>query len=264
MLAVERRRRIAAEVSARGNATVSHLTDLLGVSAMTVRRDIDVLADQGVLRKVHGGVTAPGAPASADGAFRSRVEQMGVEKRAIARRAAELVTPGMAVGLAGGTTTWELAHFLRQVEDITVVTNSLRIAALFERPQRADEPYTQTVVLTGGVRTPSDALVGSVAVRALEHLHCDLVFLSPYGLDAGAGITTTNMLEAETDRAFIAAGRTSVVLADHSKWGAIGLTTIVDLSEVDMLITDERMPEDAREVIEREFSNVWFANVDAE
>jgi len=172
------------------------------------------------------------------------------------------VEPGMAVGLSGGTTTWVLAQELRAVPDLTVVTNSLPVAEVFRRPDRSDEPYTQSVVLTGGVRTPSDALVGPVAVRSLEHLHLDVAFLGVHGVDLHAGLTTPNLLEAETDRALLAAGQDAVVLADHTKWGVVGLTTIVDLHEVERLVTDDGLDADARELIEAHVGELWVVPAD--
>ncbi|WP_430647451.1 DeoR/GlpR family DNA-binding transcription regulator [Agromyces sp. GXS1127] len=261
MLVAERRARIMAAVRRQGAATIGDLADELDVSAMTIRRDIEALAADGHLEKVRGGATVHRRPDADDRRFTTRTDRMREEKRAIARRAAALVEPGMAVGLSGGTTTWALAQELRSIPDVTVVTNSLPVADTFQRPDRADEPYTQTVVLTGGVRTPSDALVGPVAVRSLEHLHCDLVFLSVYGIDVQAGLTTTNLLEAETDRALAAAGREAIVLADHAKWGVVGLTTIMDLHEIDRLITDDGLPEEARQVIGGEVGELWVVPV---
>ena len=269
MLVAERRSRIIAEVRRRGAATIGDLAEDLGVSLMTVRRDIEALDADGLLSRVRGGATVPGggtAPVAsdADRGFHGRSRRMLAEKRAIARRAAELVEPGMAIGIAGGSTAWVLAQELRSVPDLTVVTNSLPVADLFTPPDRADEPYTQTVVLTGGVRTPSGALVGSVAVRALEQLHFDLVFLSTHGVDLQAGLTTTNLLEAETDRAFVAAGGEAVVLADHGKWGVVGLTTIMDLADVDRLITDDGLDDDARAALEAQVGELWVVTVAVE
>ncbi|MFE7405168.1 DeoR/GlpR family DNA-binding transcription regulator [Isoptericola sp. NPDC057559] len=258
MLVAERRSRIVAEVRRRGAASVTELAEELGVSAMTVRRDIEALADAGELDRVRGGATTRGdAGGAQERGFASRVQQQVAAKQAIARRAAQLVEPGMAVGLSGGTTTWVLAQELRAVPDLTVVTNSLPVAEAFRRPDRADEPYTQSVVLTGGVRTPSDALVGPVAVRSLEHLHLDVAFLGVHGLDLHAGLTTPNLLEAETDRALLAAGQDAVVLADHTKWGVVGLTTIVDLHEVERLVTDDGLDADARELLEAHVGELW-------
>ena len=247
MLAAERRSRIVSEVRRTGATAVADLAAALHVSEMTVRRDIDVLAQQGVLDRVRGGATIPRVPDRTDVDFTSQARLRLAEKNAIAKSAAALVEPGMAIGLSGGTTAWALARALRGIPDLTIVTNSLPVAEVFARPDRADEPYTQTVVLTGGVRTPADALVGPIAVRALDVLHCDLVFLGVRGVDLQAGLTTSNLLEAETDRALIAAGSTSVVLADHSKWTAVGLTTIVDVEDVDRLITDDGLAADAVE-----------------
>ncbi|WP_295844258.1 DeoR/GlpR family DNA-binding transcription regulator [uncultured Microbacterium sp.] len=259
MLAAERRSRLLAEVRRRGAAAVPDLAETLGVSEMTIRRDLDVLAADGRVDKVRGGARTPqpGVAASRDFATQSR--RNGDGKRAIARRAAELVEPGMSVGLSGGSTTWALARELRGIDDLTIVTNSLPVADVFARPDRADEPYTQTVVLTGGVRTPADALVGAVAVASLEHLHCDIVFLGVRGMDLTAGLTTSNLLEAETNRALVAAGGRAVVLADHTKWGAVGLTTIVDLHEVDLVVTDEGLAPDAEETLRAHVTELWVA-----
>lgn len=240
MLVTERRERILAAARERGAASVPELAAALQVSEMTVRRDIDQLAEDGLVERVRGGMRLRGGSRPSAGLT------VSAERRAIAAAGATTVEPGMAVGISGGATGVALARELRSVADLTVVTNSLAVADLFSPPERADAPYTQTVVLTGGVRTPSDALVGPVAVRALEHLHCDLVFLDVHGLDVNAGITTMNLLEAETHRAFMAAARQVVVLADHTRWGVVGLTTIADLADIDRLISDGGLDEEAR------------------
>lgn len=242
MLVTERRERILALVRERGTVPLAELAATLGVSEMTVRRDIDLLAEDGELQKVRGGVRA----VSATGMRVTAAPTASAERRAIAAAAAGLVEPGMAVGIAGGAAALALAHELVRVPDLTIVTNSLPVSDLFSPPERADAPYTQTVVLTGGVRTPGQSLVGPVAVRALEQLHCDLIFLDAHGLDVQAGLTTMNLLEAETSRAFMAAAREVVALADHSRWQVVGLTTIADLADIDRLITDDALAPDAR------------------
>ncbi|WP_309126816.1 DeoR/GlpR family DNA-binding transcription regulator [Microbacterium sp.] len=242
MLVTERRERILALVRERGTVPIPELIAQLGVSDMTVRRDIELLAEAGEVQKVRGGVRA----ASGIG-VRSPVPAPSGERRAIAMAAAGLVEPGMAIGISGGPGGVALAQELARVPDLTVVTNSLTVSDLFSPPDRADAPYTQTVVLTGGVRTPAQSLVGPVAVRALEQLHCDVVFLDVHGLDVQAGMTTMNLLEAETHRAFMAAAREVVVLADHTRWQVVGLTTIADLSDIDRLIIDDGLVDEARE-----------------
>lgn len=244
MLAQQRRALILDEVRRVGAVRVSQLVERLGVSDMTVRRDLDVLATDGLVDKVHGGATAPGSPATAEPGFEAKAVRELAEKEAIAAAAVHLVRPGMAVGMSAGTTTWVLARHLRDVPGLTVVTNSIRVADVLDGG--ADE---RTVVLTGGIRTPSDALVGPLAVAALRSLHLDLVFMGVHGMDAFAGFTTPNMMECETDRALVECARRLVVVADHTKWRVLGISTIASLDEADVLVTDAGMPADAHRVL---------------
>jgi DeoR/GlpR family transcriptional regulator of sugar metabolism len=107
----------------------------------------------------------------------------------------------------------------------------------------------QTIILTGGVRTPSDALVGPFAVAALRTVHMDLVFVGVHGMDPHSGFTCPNLLEADTDRALIDAGRRLVVVADHTKWGVIGISSIARLDQADVLITDAGLEPGARRIL---------------
>src|SRR5579875_2996786 len=230
MLARHRQSLILQAVRSDGSARVSDLVQRLGVSDMTIRRDLEVLARDGLVEKVHGGAVLPGAPASHEPAFEAKLVLERPEKTAIARAAAGLVTPGTAIALAGGTTTFALAQCLLDVPGLTIVTHSLRVTNLF----------------SGGVRIPSEALVGPVADLTIRSLHFDLLFLGCYGFDAEAGLTTPNLAEAETNRTFMKVARRVVVLADHTKWGLTSLSSFARLDEVDVLITDDMLPADAR------------------
>src|SRR5205823_6340011 len=177
---------------------------------MTIRRDIEALAERGLLAKVHGGAIAIEGTTDEPG-YAAKAGQQQAEKLAIARAAAVLVNPGTAVGISAGTTTAALARELANVPELTVVTNSVPVADVFYRTGRLD----QTVVLTGGTRTPSDALVGPVAQEAAARINLDLLFLGVHGMSARAGYTTPNLSEADTNRALVAAARRLVVLAEH-------------------------------------------------
>ncbi|MFI5533866.1 DeoR/GlpR family DNA-binding transcription regulator [Kitasatospora sp. NPDC051853] len=242
LLAEQRRALILDEVRRRGGVRVNELTQRLGVSDMTIRRDLDALARAGAVEKVHGGAVAAGAALAHEPGFEAKSALEPSAKEQIARAAAALVTPGSAVALSGGTTTYALAQQLVEVEHLTVVTNSVPVSEVFERARRAGTGAGTTVVLTGGVRTPSDALVGPVADRAVRELRFDLLFLGAHGLDAEAGLTTPNLAEAETNRALIASARRTVVVADHTKWGVVGLSAIAPLSAVDTWVTDAALP----------------------
>jgi DeoR/GlpR family transcriptional regulator of sugar metabolism len=104
-------------------------------------------------------------------------------------------------------------------------------------------------VLTGGMRTPSDALVGPIADLTIRSLHLDMLFLGCHGIDPAAGLTTPNLSEAETNRAFVQAARKVTVVADHTKWGIVGLSSFADLDDVDTLITDSGLQAEARALV---------------
>lgn len=257
MLARQRQEVIVDEVRRSGAVQVSDLVVRLGVSDMTIRRDLDALARRGFVEKVYGGATSTVGRSTDEPGFEAKSVRQLAEKEAIAAEAAELVRPGTAIGLSAGTTTWTLARYLDDVADLTVVTNSVRVADVLGQRGRSD----RSVVLTGGVRTPSDALVGPVAVRSLRSLHLDLVFLGVHGMSARAGLTTPNLHESETDRALAEAANRLVVLADHAKWATVGLCTIVGLDEVDVLISDDGLPDDAREGLAANAGELVVADV---
>ncbi|SDM32225.1 DNA-binding transcriptional regulator of sugar metabolism, DeoR/GlpR family [Nonomuraea maritima] len=247
MLAPQRQQAILQLVRQYGGVRVIELVRAFGVSDITIRRDLDSLAGRGLVAKVRGGATlvrSTGAGSTDEPGFAVKSVRQEREKRAIARRAAALVQPGSTVGLSAGTTTWALAHHLAAVPGLTVVTNSVRVADVFRRP--SDD---RTVVLVGGVRTPSDALVGPVAVAAIRRLNLDVLFLGVHGMTVRAGFTTPNMMEAETDRALVEAAERLVVPADHTKWGTVGISTIASLSEADILVSDSALPPSAREAL---------------
>ncbi|MBD8078253.1 DeoR/GlpR family DNA-binding transcription regulator [Cellulosimicrobium arenosum] len=244
MLASQRQERILAEVRDQGAVRIADLTRELEVSDMTVRRDLMELADQGLVRKVHGGAVSPHTTAHEPG-FAAKSGREAGEKRVIAEAAARLIAPSSSIALSAGTTTHLLAAQIVASPDLrplTVVTNSLPVA---ETLYRANDPRLE-VILTGGSRTPSDALVGPLAEAALVGLRVDQTFLGAHGVDPDVGLTTPNLDEAATNRALIhCAGRT-VVLADHTKWHTTGLRVFATFADVDVLVTDSGLPTDAR------------------
>ncbi len=248
LLAEQRRALILDEVRRRGGVRVNELTRKLGVSDMTVRRDLDALARQGVLEKVHGGAVPVVEASTHEPGFEAKSGLELTAKEDIARAAAELVAPGSAIALSGGTTTFALAHQLVEVPDLTVVTNSVRVADVFHAAQRTTGPRqgAATVVLTGGVRTPSDSLVGPVADQAIAALHFDVLFLGVHGISVEAGLSTPNLAEAETNRRLVQSARRVVVVADHTKWGVVGLSSFAALEQVDTLVTDAGLESVAR------------------
>lgn len=264
LLAEQRRALILDEVRRRGGVRVNELTRRLNVSDMTIRRDLDALARQGAVEKVHGGAVPVGGTSAHEPGFEAKSALELGAKDEIARTAARMVAPGSAIALSGGTTTFALAGYLLDVPDLTVVTNSVRVADVFHTAQGAGtaagtsgrapaagtageaRPGAATVVLTGGVRTPSDALVGPVADQAIGSLHFDVLFLGVHGISVEAGLSTPNLAEGETNRRLMRSARRVVVVADHTKWGTVGLSSFARLDEVDTLVTDAGLSPEIR------------------
>ncbi|GMA88223.1 hypothetical protein GCM10025868_34730 [Angustibacter aerolatus] len=139
-----------------------------------------------------------------------------------------------------------------------MVTNSVPVADLMHDPARHD----RTVILVGGQRTPSDALVGPVAVAALRSLHVDTLVLGCHGIAPDVGLTTPNVEEAETDRALLQSARRLVVAADHTKWGVVGLAGFAALEEIDVLVTDRGLARSAQRVLSRSVGRLVVADDD--
>jgi DeoR/GlpR family transcriptional regulator of sugar metabolism len=255
VLARQRQAVILEEARRTGAVRVSDLVARLGVSDMTVRRDLDVLAGRGLVEKVYGGATSVVGKSTDEPGFEAKSVRQRAQKEAIADLAAGLVKPGTAIGLSAGTTTWTLARFLDDIPDLTVVTNSIRVADVLQQSGRTD----RTVVLTGGVRTPSDALVGPVADLTVRSMHVDLLFMGVHGMEERGGFTTPNLLEAETNRALVRSARQLVVVADHTKWGIVGLSTIATLDQVDVLVTDADLDATARRTVSQQVGQLVIA-----
>lgn len=213
---------------------------------MTIRRDLEVLARDGLVEKVHGGAVLPGSHNSREPSLEDRLVIERPEKTSIARAAASLVRPGTAIAISAGSTTFALAQCLLEVPGLTIVTNSLRVANLFTANRGSEGT---SVVLTGGMRTVSDALVGPVADLTIRSLHFDTLFTGCTGIDAEIGLTTPNLAEAETNRSLIKVARRVVALADHTKWGVVSLASFATLDEVNVLVTDSLLSADAQAAV---------------
>ncbi|GMA32176.1 DeoR/GlpR family DNA-binding transcription regulator [Litorihabitans aurantiacus] len=244
LLADQRRAVIRDAVARAGAVRMADLVARLGVSEMTIRRDIAALAELGVLSRVHGGAVARTGSAT-EPAFTEKATRAGAQKTAIARAVADLVPAGTSLGLTAGTTTAAVATALTRlphVATLSVLTNS---------PPAADilfaQPHAPTLVVTGGEPTPSAALVGPVAASVCSTFHLDTLVLGVSGMDAAAGLTSPTLAEADTLAAFLRASSRVVVAADSSKWGTTALRTIAGWDAVDVLVTDDGLPADALE-----------------
>lgn len=217
----------------RGEISLAELTVLFDSSAATLRRDLTVLADQGLIIRTHGGAKAAGSLAELPVALRDTRFQDA--KRRIARAAAaHIPRERHAIALSGGTTTAGVARELVNHADLTIVTNSLSIASLAA-------PYPRLrVVMTGGILRPQSLeLVGVLAEGTFNAVNVGTAILGADGFSAAAGVTTHDETEARTNHAMVAKARRTIVVADGSKIGGAALAQMAETASVTMLITDD-------------------------
>lgn len=217
----------------RGEVTVADLSRAAGVSEMTIRRDLEALERQGLLRRVRGGaVTA--VSRGYEPPYGLRAGRNLEAKARIAAKAASLVGEGETLIVDVGTTALELARSLAQRSGLTILTPSFRAAELL-----VPNPELR-VIVTGGIARPGElSLIGDLAERAFADLHCDAVYLGAGGVDASVGVTEFNLDDARVKRAALASARRCVVLADSSKLDRVAVASVCPVDRVDVLITDD-------------------------
>lgn len=239
VLAEERQQEILRVMRARGGVSVSALIRHLNTSSATVRRDLGELEARNLIRRTRGGAVPVSVGGTEDPGFPDRAVEQVAEKRAIAVEASRLVKPGLSIGLDAGTTVDSLAHILTGVSPLTVVTNSLAVAA-----RMGDAPGI-TVVMTGGaLQWTTQSLIGPLAEATLAQLTVDLAFMTARGINPQSGAMNTNMNSAGVKKAMVTNARQIVVLADHTKFERTGLISVVPPERIDTLITDWLTPEE--------------------
>ena len=234
-LAPQRREHIRLLVRESGIARVEDLRRELKVSVATVRRDLEVLEEECLLRRVHGGAVSMESRLE-EAVFDDKTNQFSIEKRAIAEKAYKLIGQEESLYLDGGSTTLCLARLLKERNDLTVVTNSLRAAA-----ELADSG--PRVILTGGeLRRISQTMVGPLTSAVLEQVRVDKAFMGTMGFCLKNGLTTTDPNEAFV-KSLVAEQATQVVLlADSSKAEKVSFARVSDWDRVDLLISDAMLP----------------------
>jgi DeoR family transcriptional regulator of aga operon len=230
----QRRREILRHLFLTGYVEVKEFALTLGVDSSTIRRDFEALARAGHLQRTHGGARV--LPGAVDVPYVVKEHRRMAAKDAIAGMACELVRDGDSVLLDSGSTTHQLAVALRVRRDLTIITNDLLIGQLV-----ADYPQVRLLVTGGELLSSTYTICGDRAVGLIEDLRVDWTFLGADAIDLEAGITNTNTLEIPLKRAMVAAARSTVVLADSTKFGWHALVRVVELHEIDLIITDDEI-----------------------
>ena len=225
-----------------GVCRVADLALALGVSGETVRRDIKLMAREGLVRKVHGGVAL--LDAMREPAFRQRLHENAQAKKAIADCAAREVHDGDSIMLDSGSTTSYVAEALLGHRDLTVMTNSVDIANTL-----ATRHGNRVFMAGGELRADDGAVLGGGAVAFIEQFRAHIAFLSVGAIDIEDGLMDYHLSEAEFSRAVIERAERTIVVADGSKLGLRALVRIAGLDAIDTLITDsEPAPAFARQL----------------
>ncbi len=230
MFAEERRNKILQRIQSGEPLKVGAISAWLNISEATVRRDLQELRAMGLIHRTHGGAVAPQFPLELS--FQDREVQHLREKEVIAAAAAQLVEDGETILLDAGTTTREIARRLRG-RAITVATNSMDVASIF-----SDDAAVQVLLLGGIWRKSINSLVGPLTNSLLKQMRFDKCFLAANAIDCVHGVATHNLQEAETKQAMLAASRSVILAADHSKFGREDFARICGLAELSLLLTD--------------------------
>jgi DeoR family transcriptional regulator, aga operon transcriptional repressor len=239
----ERLGEILDRVVESGSVDVPRLAKEFGVSGATIRRDLQALHEQGLIRRTHGGALPN--PGGLEMPIRYKASRQLKQKRAIGLAAAALVSDGEVVGMTGGTTATEVARALADRRDLTVVTNALNIAA-----ELVSRPNIRLVVIGGNARHASYELVGPAAEQMIAQYHLNVAFVGTDGFSVSAGCTTHDEMEAHTDLAFIRQAARTVVIADSSKIGKVTFARICGPELVDTLVTDTGIEPDFQSTAE--------------
>ena len=239
-LPAERHRRIQDLLREHRVVRVSSLSELMGVSEVTIRRDLEVLEARGVLERTHGGAVAT-RWMGAEPAYVEAMSRNQDAKAAIGRAAASMVGSGDTIYLNGGTTTLQVFRALR-AQELNVITNHVGIAL------EAADREVEVLLLGGRYRPPSNSLVGPLATEALRRTHATKAFIGVEGVIAGSGLTTPVAAEAEIARLMIEQTRGRVIaVADHTKIGTVADFVITSLDQVDALVVDDGLTDEYRE-----------------
>jgi len=226
----DRRQLILDAVHQRGLLTINDVTQLVSTSEATARRDLRHLAEEGLIRRTHGGASLISRGALQLG----KANQVAAEKQAIALAAAQMISNGDTVAIGAGTTTFALAQQLAAVDDLTVVTNSMLVSAALDRA-----PNVHLILSGGLLHSSTHALVGPIAEQTLSEMHISTLYLSGDGLTADRGLSTTDDLSAAVDKRMAVSAARVVVLIGHSKIGVESVMQTVTPSEISCIITGD-------------------------
>jgi len=234
----ERQDKIVTLLSQKGRLSVAGIVGQFGVSQATARRDLETLAEQGKLHRVHGGALSM-KQAPPELPILQRAQEQTSEKQRIGLAAAALVGDGDTIFLGSGTTVLEVARNLRSRQNLSVITNSLPVMNLL-----SGLPGINLITLGGMLRLSELSFIGHITEQSLAEVRADKVFIGVHAICLKNGLTNDYLPETMTDRAILKAGNEVIVVADHTKINAVATAFLAPIDSIDALVTDNHSPAD--------------------
>ena len=246
----QREKEILRLLLSHGKTSVEELTELFAMSAASVRRDLVRLEERGLVHRTHGGAMLAGQvyePFRFDASFHEREDRFAQEKGRIAMAAADLVQENETIGLTAGTTTTQVARGLRLRKGLHIITNAVNIGMELNSSDALD-----TTLTGGSMRWPGAfSLIGPAAIETLHTVLMDKVFIGVCGIDPERGATTIQPDEAAVFREMCRRAKKVVIVADSSKVGMTSPAVICPTTDIDILITDDGISDEAIKAFKR-------------
>jgi DeoR/GlpR family transcriptional regulator of sugar metabolism len=234
----ERRQEILRQISQQGRISVSDMSRQFGVSEVTIRSDLQALADRNLIVRTHGGAV-PATPGLYNLSLASRRQQQVQEKSRIGKAGAALVKNGDAIFLDSSSTALTIAQRLKSHRHLTIITNGLAVAQ-----EMLDAPGVTVVTLGGILRRDTASLIGTDGLQMLRKFNIQKGFFGAHGISFPEGLTDVSAEEAEVKRPLVAMCRQVIAVLDATKWGQIGLASFASLEQIHAVITDVHAPPD--------------------
>lgn len=234
---IERQESLVRLVEKEQRVSVTQICEAFSISPATARRDLEILAKDGKVRRIHGGAlalkSAPPEPPVAQ-----RAAEQSEEKKRIGKAGASLINDGDVIFLSSGTTVLEVANNLRHHRNLTVITNSLPVMNVL-----ADVPEIMLVSLGGILRSSELSFIGHITEQALADIRVDKVIFGIRAVDIENGLTSDYLPETQTDRAILSIGNEVILVADHTKCERASITFVASINSIDTFVTDVKAPD---------------------
>jgi DeoR/GlpR family transcriptional regulator of sugar metabolism len=233
----ERQRELTRLLERTGRLSVAQICEQFSISEATARRDLEALSEQGLIQRVHGGAVLLRQAAPEEPILRRSHEQEN-EKERIGRATAALIQDGETVFLGSGTTVLQVAQHL-STRNLTVITNSLPVINLM-----SEKEHITLIALGGMLRDSELSFIGHITEQALSEVRADKVIIGIRAISLEQGLTNDYLAETLTDRAILNAGRETIIVADHTKFGRIATAFLAPLESVHTIVTDTETTEE--------------------